>query len=142
MHNGYQNYFENEILAADPLKLVQLLYRGALEALECARRHLRSGDIRARSRAITKALAILHELSSSLDHSKGLELSTSLAEMYDYIERLLIDANTRQVEAPLKEAEQLLTTLLEAWQALAPVEPVAGANPGYEEPERESLSYA
>ena len=142
MQNGYQNYFENEILAADPLKLVQLLYRGALEALECARRYLRSGDIRARSQAITKALAILHELSSSLDHSRGMELSASLAEMYDYIERLLIDANTRQVEAPLKEAEQLLTTLLEAWQALTPAEPVARANPGHEQPERESLSYA
>ena len=142
MHNAYQNYFENEILAADPLKLVQLLYRGALEAVGCARRYLRSGDIRSRSQAITKALAILHELTTSLDHSRGAELSRSLAGLYDYIERLLIDGNTRQVEAPFREAEQLLSTLLEAWQALTPGEPVAGANPGYGEPECESLSYA
>lgn len=116
MHNGYRNYLENEVLTADPLKLVQLLYRGALDAVDAARGHLRSGDIRSRSHAITKALSILHELSSSLDHAQGGDLSRTLAELYDYIERLLIDANAHQSDGPLGEAERLLSTLIEGWE--------------------------
>ncbi len=114
-NNAYQNYFENEVLAANPLKLVELLYRGAMEAIASARRHLRSGDIRARSRAINKAMAIVTELSLSLNHEQGGELSRNLASLYAYIERLLIQANSQQCEPPLAEAETLLSTLLEGW---------------------------
>ena len=55
--NGYQNYFDDEVLTANPLQLVQLLYRGALDSIVSARRYLRVGDIRARSRAISRAMA-------------------------------------------------------------------------------------
>ena len=48
-NNPYQNYFEDEILTADPLKLVILLYRGALDSVASARRHLASGEMFTRS---------------------------------------------------------------------------------------------
>jgi flagellar protein FliS len=117
--NAYQSYFEDEILDADPVKLVQLLYRGALESIGNGRRYLASGDILARSRALTKAIDILTELVQSLDHTRGGELSQNLLLLYDYVQRLLIDGNGRQIDAPLAEAEQLLSTLLEAWQQSA-----------------------
>jgi len=116
-NNAYQNYFQNEVLAANPLKLIELLYRGALEAIASAKRHLRSGDIRARSNAINKAMAIVTELSLSLNQEQGGELSRNLARLYGYIEKLLIQANTQQCEPPLAEAERLLSTLLEGWTA-------------------------
>ena len=34
--------------------------------------------------------------------------------------RLLIEANTKQTESPLAEAESLLSTLAEAWKACTP----------------------
>jgi flagellar secretion chaperone FliS len=117
--NAYQNYLEDQILTANPLQLVELLYRGALDSVVAAKRHLRSGDIRARSGAITKAMSIVTELSVSLNHQAGGELSQNLAKLYGYIQRLLIQANTQQCEPPLVEAERLLTTLLEAWNACA-----------------------
>jgi len=124
-HNGYQNYLEDEILRAAPLELVQLMYRGALDRIAAARQCLRSGDIRARSQSLTKAFAIVHELSSSLNHTKGGELSKQLAALYDYVERLLLDANATQTEPPLIEAERLLSTLLDAWASPAhPTNPV------------------
>ncbi|MGI8743252.1 MAG: flagellar export chaperone FliS [Bryobacteraceae bacterium] len=113
---AYRNYFEDEILSADPVKLVQLLYRGALNAIGSARRYLAAGDIQARSRAVTKAINILTELVQSLDHARGGELSQNLLRVYDYSQRLLIEGNGRQADAPLAEAERLLSTLLEAWQ--------------------------
>lgn len=118
--NGYQTYQEDEVLSASPLRLVQLLYAGALGSIASARRCLRSGDIRARSRAITKAMRIVTELSRCLNHEAGGALSVNLEKVYGYILRLLIEGNARQTEAPLAEAERLLSTLAEAWYQCAP----------------------
>jgi flagellar protein FliS len=117
---GYQNYFDEEILTASPLRLIQLLYRGALDSIAAARRHLRLGDIRARSRAITRAMRLVTELSLSLNQAEGAELSRNLAELYGYVEMLLIKANSQQSDPPLAEAERLLGTLAEAWENCAP----------------------
>jgi flagellar secretion chaperone FliS len=120
---GYQRYFENELQETSPLRLVLMLYRGALDAIACARRHLRAGDIRARSQAISKAMAIVTELSLSLEKERGGELSRNLAALYAYAEKLLIQANFEQREKPLEEVEGLLSTLLEGWTACVPEEP-------------------
>ena len=45
--------------ARDPVKLVCMLYRGAIEATAAARRHLQARAIRERSREILRAYAIL-----------------------------------------------------------------------------------
>ena len=60
-------------------------------------------------------MAIVTELSFSLNHETGGEVSRNLAELYGYIEKLLIQANFEQCEPPLAEAERLLSTLLEGW---------------------------
>ena len=113
--NRYQDHLEDEILTANPVHLIQLLYRGALDSITSARRYLKLGDIRARSRAISKAMAIVTELSLSLDHTTGGDLSKNLAELYAYAEKLLIQANREQSDPPLAEAQRLLSTLLEGW---------------------------
>jgi len=119
---SYQSYFEDDVLGASPLKLVQLLYRAALDSIAAARRFVRLGDIRSRSRAVSKAMAIVTELSLSLNVEQGGELSRNLAQLYGYVEKLLIQANFEQREHPLEEAERLLSTLAEAWAILTPEE--------------------
>src|SRR5271170_1151470 len=94
--NGYQTYLENEVLSASPLKLIQMLYAAALDSISLARRCVRAGDIRARSRAITKAMRIVTELSRCLNREAGGDLSQNLANVYGYVLRLLIDGNVRQ----------------------------------------------
>lgn len=137
--NGYHNYVEDQVLTANPLKLVELLYRGAVDSIGAARRHLRAGDIRSRSRAITKAMQIVTELSRSLDHTAGGPLSRHLEELYGFILRLLIQANIQQSEPPLIEAERLLSTLLEAWSVCAGKESASLNHPA--EPEALSDDY-
>ena len=120
--NPYRTYVEDGILTADPVKLVQLLYRGAIEAVAAARAKLASGEIKSRSAAVSKAIEILAELASTLDHEKGGELSVRLAALYDYMQRRLIDGNSGQADAPLAEVGRILQTLEEAWlQVKAPV---------------------
>ena len=116
MRKGYHDYLDQQVLEASPLGLVTLLYRGALDSIASARRYLKAGDIRARSRAISKAMEIITELSRSLNRDAGGDLGRNLAELYSYTETLLIEANSRQSDPPLEEAERLLSTLAEAWE--------------------------
>lgn len=120
MYQVQQAYLESEILQADPLRLVQLLYRGAIEAVGKARLHLQRGEIKARSAQITKAMDILGELTSSMDLERGGDLAKNLVMLYDYMSAQLQTANFQQIEGPLVEVEKLLTTLCEAWEQIGP----------------------
>ena len=129
----HDNYRDTEVLNADPVRLVSILYRAAVDAVRAARRHLAAGAIRERSRQITKANSILHELLRSLDREKGGEIAHSLNDLYAYMSTRLIEANARQIDEPLADVERLLSTLLEAWSevpevsATAPVCPLESA---------------
>jgi flagellar protein FliS len=121
--HGYQSYFDNEVLAASPLKLVEMLYDAALDSIAAARAHVRRGEIRARSLAINKAIRIVMELYQCLNHEAGSLLSVNLAGLYGYVVRLLIEANFKQIDTPLAEAQGLLSTLAEGWKACSPAMP-------------------
>ena len=117
-NNPYQNYLEDEVLTADPIKLIVLLYRGGIDSVSSARRHLAAGDIRARSRSITKAMEIVGELAGALDYERGGDVSKELARVYEYVLRALTEANVKQIDEPLAQSEALLSTLLTAWQGV------------------------
>ena len=131
--NPYEAYLENRVLSADPMELIRLLYQAATGAVRNARHHLASGDIAARARCIANACEILFELTGSLDHARGGEISRGLALLYDYMTRRLVEANFRKSDAPLAEVLTLLTTLSEAWNGLKQTEaappPVAAGGP-------------
>ena len=111
-------YHEEEIISADPLTLVRLLYRGAIEAVETARQRLAAQDIRGRSDAISKAVEILGELIASLNHEEAPEVSRRLVELYDYMQRRLLAAQFEQTGEPLVEVRKLLQSLAEAWNQI------------------------
>lgn len=124
------NYLNGAILNASPVELVCLLYRGGLDAIAAARRHLARREIRERGAAITRASLIVGELSAALDPAQG-EVAGRLAAVYAYVLELLARAQVEQADPPLAEAEKLLGTLAEAWQQLAaePAEPVGAGAP-------------
>lgn len=115
-HNAY---LESRITGAAPLELVRLLYQAASDAVRDARRHLAAGEIAARSRAVTKAFSLVAELAASLDRERGGAIAERLAQLYDYIERRLMEANFAQADQPLAEVLGLLATLAEAWDGVA-----------------------
>ncbi|MGA1996948.1 MAG: flagellar export chaperone FliS [Bryobacteraceae bacterium] len=111
-------YAESSLLSADPVALVRLCYRNCAEAVREARRHLAKGEIRERSRSISRASGILVELAATLDHRRGGEIALQLARLYDYMLRRLNEANLRQADEPLGEVLALLATLTEAWDGV------------------------
>ncbi len=114
---AYGNNLELEVHSASPLELTRLLYRGALEAIETARTCLTKGDIEGRGRAVSRGSAIVLELAASLNLEAGGEVAASLAQIYEYVNRLLLTAHLEQRPEPLEEAQRLLRTLLEGWEA-------------------------
>ena len=136
--NPYQQSQDIEVLSASPLELVHLLYRGAIDSIDLARRHLASGEIKERSRQISKACSIIEELITSLDHNTAPQLTRRLAELYEYMHHRLCQANIEQADAPLAEVRTLLTTVLESWtQLIQPVEDYE-----HEHCYREELNYS
>jgi flagellar protein FliS len=117
--NVKDRYLEARVMSASPMELVRMLYDAAQQSVRDARRHLAAGDIAARSDRISRAIEVLAELSNSLDRDRGGEIARELAELYDYIERRLIDANFRQADEPLAEVLGLLETLSVGWAEAA-----------------------
>jgi len=128
-NNPYRTNREEEILSADPVELVVLLYSGLQSSVSEARRCLQTGEVTGRANAVSRAMEILGELATSLDVESGGEFAARLASLYDYMQDRLQQANFRQTEEPLIEIEPVIATLLEGWQALAARQREAFHNP-------------
>lgn len=100
---------------APPIKVVRMLYAGALRFLEQAAEQ-DPADGRSRfNELVSRADAIVSELRLALDHDQNPEVSANLEGLYLFAEKRLGDAIVERDRAPLEEVRQLLSTLLEAW---------------------------
>jgi flagellar protein FliS len=121
-------YLETRILSASPIQLVNILYEHAISAVQEARQCLACGDVAARSRSISKAIAIISELQSSLDHHAGGEIARNLENLYRYMRERLTAGNLEQSDSPLAEVSALLESLGEAWRAIDVLSTGSGAS--------------
>lgn len=134
--SAHDAYLESKVLTAEPMELVRILYRLAMDRTREAIRHLETGDVESRTKAICAASQVLAELSRSLDFEAGGEISQRLAMLYQYMQFRLVDANFQKRAEPLNEILSLLNTLAEAWQAARPetqAPPQTHAGPWQEE---------
>ncbi len=129
--NPYQNQMEQEILCAEPLELVVMLYTELRGSIRDARRQLSTNDIAGRAISLSKAMVIVGELVSTLDLRRGGEVAAGLHRLYSFLALRLLDGNYRQVDEPLAEAEAVANTLLEAWVAIGPTSQATASNLGY-----------
>lgn len=109
-----------DILCAEPLELVVMLYKGLRTSIQEARRQLAVNDIAGRSQSVSRAMGIVGELASALALDRGGEMAAGLHQLYSFLADRLLDGNYRQVDGPLAEAEAVTETLLEAWTAICP----------------------
>jgi len=108
-----------EVTSRSPLELVVMLYDGALAAMTQARDALARGDHLAKAPALSKALAIVHALQSTLNMDAGREVATQLDTLYNYVSGRLIEANIQQDPACIDEAIRVFSRLREAWGQIA-----------------------
>jgi len=120
--NAYANVgLETGVEAADPHKLVLMLYDGALFALNDARVHMNNHAIAAKGQALSKAIQIISSgLKASLDMKAGGELGVRLGALYDYMCDRLLRANLHNRVEIIDEVAKLLGELRDAWAQIKP----------------------
>lgn len=107
-----------EVSVADPHRLIQMLFEGALERIAVAKGAMEQGNIQLKGNKLTQAISIIGGLRSSLDHSKGSELAGNLDSLYDYMTRRLLQANIRNDPEALEEVMRLLREIKSAWDSI------------------------
>ncbi|GAA3905301.1 flagellar export chaperone FliS [Halomonas cibimaris] len=108
---------ESGVMSASPHQLIVMLFDGARASIRAARIHMQSGNVVEKGKSISKALDIVNNgLMAALDQEKGGEIAERLGTLYDYIARLLLQANLRNDQESLDSAESLLDEIASAWR--------------------------
>lgn len=114
-----RQYERTQVVTSSGVQLVVLLYDGAIQSIEMARREIQVHNVREKARHLGRAIAIVGELNSVLDCEQGGDIARSLRRLYDYILMELVETNIRNNEQRLDGPLRCLATLREAWREVA-----------------------
>lgn len=112
---------ESAMEGASPHQLIQMLINGALDRLSQARGAMQRKDTAQKGLLIGKAVSILGGLQDSLDKNADAQITENLDSLYDYMQRRLLEANIKNDVSLLDEVSDLLLTIKEGWDAIAPI---------------------
>ena len=154
MNPYMKQYRNNQIATAPREQILLMLYDGAIRFVAQARAAIESGDRIGKLEPISRAMAIVSELSNTLDHNVGGEIAENLDALYHYMIRNLSQANLRMDAEPLKPVESILRDLRATWAEAVEISrrpssagedgslTVSGGNPAeMEEPKRICASF-
>lgn len=113
--NGVQGAIES----ATPHRLIQMLMEGALAKITAAKGFMERGNVAKKGEHISWAISIIDGLRLSLDKSVGGDIAQNLDDLYDYMNRRLVEANLQNKAAYLDEVIGLLTDIKTGWDAIS-----------------------
>jgi flagellar protein FliS len=116
---GAQAYIQTQVNSRSPLELVVMLYEGLGRFTGEARSAIERGDLTGKRAAVSRALAILSELQSTLNMAEGGELAASLDGLYTYMNGRLLDGSMKNDVTAFDETVKLVGTLRDAWAEIA-----------------------
>ena len=116
MNNRYSIYAKNDISTSNPLKIILILYDGAIKFLRKSIEFAEDGDIKNRNIYANKARDIIVEFNNSLDVEVGGEIATKLRSLYFFMDRQLMTSNWQNDIQGLNNIINLLSNLREGWQ--------------------------
>lgn len=105
---------------ADPHALVLTLFDATLERIAAARACIERHETRRMAGLLHSAVILVAELRGSLDLERGGSLARNLCDLYEYVTRRLIQANSSSDPAAIAEVSSLLGEIRSAWVAIGP----------------------
>lgn len=96
-----------------------MLYDGAIRFVLEAREAIARNDVRARTTAVSRALAIVAELQNTLNVNDGGDVARELDRLYAYISTRLFDVTATADDRAAQEVHKLLSTLRDGWAQIA-----------------------
>jgi flagellar protein FliS len=106
--------FEN----APPIKIVRLLYAGAVRFLDLSATETPGGPGSRWAGLLARTDAIVAELRCALQKDAAPGVADNLEQLYLFVEDRLREAQRTESAAPVAEARKVLARLQEAWQAV------------------------
>ncbi len=110
-----QTYKQASIENAPPIKIVRMLYQGAIRFLDVAASEDPDDPTSRFVEFVGKADDIVCELRLALDPSQPGDITANLENLYLYSEDRLAQAQLERSVGPLADTRSILVKLLEAW---------------------------
>jgi flagellar protein FliS len=110
---------QTQVRSRTPLELVVMLYDGALRSTATAIEAMARRDIPARRDAVSRALAIVSELQSTLNMEQGGQIAVELDRLYTWMTDSLVRATVKQDPAPIHDVRRVLESLRDSWHQVA-----------------------
>ncbi len=117
-----EQYQNTQVETSSPARLVVLLYEGALRFIDEAWQAIERKDHPVKAQRINRAIHIVQELANALDHEAAPELSSRLAELYEYVGYELLQGSAFNDPSRLDNGRRVLVQLLDSWRRIADAE--------------------
>ena len=114
---SYEAYKRADVETASQGKLIVMMFNGAIQRAEEAKRQLEKDDKELVHNNLIRAQDIISELRGALNMKAG-ELADNLDRIYEYLQHLLIRANIRKNSEPIDECVELMVRIRDTWGEL------------------------
>ncbi len=117
--NNVQKYQNVQVLTADRVRLVVMLYDGIIKFNTIAQKAIEEGNVESRNYNINRSLAIVTELCGCLDMERGGEIADNLFHLYQYGIEQLNNANMNNDSKPIDVFSRVISELKQGWEAIS-----------------------
>ena len=114
MMNSYQQYKKHNVMMANPMELVIMLYNGIIKRLRQAEIAIGEKDIEAANEHLKNAQDIVVELMMGLDLSYG--IAQNLLNIYEFVHHQITSINASKQADGIEPLIAILTSLRDAWE--------------------------
>ena len=111
--NPYANYANTKVQTATPAQLTLMLYDGAIKFCNLAIEGVENKDIQKAHTNIKKVEAIVEEFRATLNFKYP--VAKDFDNVYEYMERRLLEANIKKDKEILEEVLGHLRTMRDTW---------------------------
>lgn len=116
MNPYLKQYQTNQIQTASPEKILIMLYDGAIQFLNKAKKELDNNNVQEVHNNIIGAQKIIAEFMNSLDMKVGGEVAVNLYSLYEYLHFRLVQANIKKDVTMIDEVLVHLKDLKQTWE--------------------------
>ena len=115
MNQYIKQYQKNQIETASQEQILVMLYNGAIQFLNVAKKAMQEKDIEGVHNNIIGAQKIIKEFQSTLDMANGGEIAQNLFGLYEYLNKKLVSANIHKNIDDLDEVLIHMKDLRDTW---------------------------
>lgn len=114
MTSSYQQYKKQNVMMANPMELVIMLYNGAIKQLRLSEIEIGNANLEAANEHLQAAQDIVMELMMGLDLSYG--IAQDLLRLYEYVHHEIVAVNASKDAGGIEPVVQIMTQLRDAWE--------------------------